>query len=98
LAEETTLVRAMARGERARALLENELLAEPFVALPKAYFDGWRNSPPRDTEGRESLWQAAQIVGLVRNHLEAVIANGGLAKRELDEIARLGERRSLFGR
>ena len=98
MADETALVRDMARGDRARALLESELLAEAFEALPKAYFDGWRNSPPRDTDGREKLWQAAQIVGLVRNHLEAVMANGGLAKRELDEIARVGERRGLFGR
>ncbi len=98
MADETALVRAMSRGERARALLESELLAEAFEALPKAYFDGWRNSPPRDTEGREKLWQAAQIVGLVKNHLEAVMANGGLAKRELDDIARVGERRGLFGR
>jgi hypothetical protein len=98
LADESALVRAMTRAARAKALLADELLAEAFEALPKAYFDGWRNSPPRDTDGRERLWQAAQIVGLVKHHLEAIVADGSLAKRELDDIARLGERRGFFGR
>ena len=98
MADEIALNRDVSRGVRAEALLRDELLVEAFEALPKAYFEGWRASPARDTDGRERLWQAAQIVGLVKRHLETIIANGSLARRELDEIARLGEKRGLFGR
>jgi hypothetical protein len=38
-------------------------------------------------DARERLWQATQIVGKVRDHLGAVLNNGKLAQRQLDELA-----------
>jgi hypothetical protein len=75
------------RGAQAKALLDNELLAEAFARLDADYIAAWRATPVRDTDARERLWQATQIVGKVRDHLTAVLNNGKLAQRQLDELA-----------
>lgn len=87
----------MARAARADALLRDELLVEAFDTLDKSYVGAWRETPIRDTEARERLWQAVQIVGKVRGHLTAIVGNGKLAQKELEEIEKLGERRKIFG-
>jgi hypothetical protein len=75
--------RAIARGARAEALLGNELLAEAFATLDAEYVKAWRTAPVRDTEMREKLWVAVNIVGKVKDHLARVIADGRLAQADL---------------
>lgn len=64
------------------------MLTEAFATLEAGYIAGWRNSPARDQDGRERLWQAVQIVGLVRTHLEMAMANGDIAQAALNDIGR----------
>jgi hypothetical protein len=87
----------MARGAQAEALLANELLVEAFNTLDAEYNAAWRNSGARDTEGRERLWQAIQILSKVQLHLKFVIEDGKIAKRQLEEIEKLGSRAKIFG-
>jgi hypothetical protein len=75
------------RGARAKALIDDELLAEAFARLDADYIAAWRATPARDTDARERLWQAVQIVGKVRDHLSTALSNGKLAQRQLDELA-----------
>jgi hypothetical protein len=84
---EDKLSRDIVRGAQAKALIDNELLAEAFARLDADYIAAWRATPARDTDARERLWQATQIVGLVRDHLAAVLSNGKLAQRQLDDLA-----------
>jgi hypothetical protein len=84
---EDKLHRDIVRGARAKALIDNELLAEAFARLDADYIAAWRTTPARDTDARERLWQATQIVGKVRDHLTAVLSNGKLAQRQLDDLA-----------
>jgi hypothetical protein len=79
------LHRDIVRGAQAKALIDNELLAEAFARLDADYIAAWRATPA--TDARERLWQATQIVGKVRDHLTAVLSNGKLAQRQLDELA-----------
>jgi hypothetical protein len=37
------------------------------------------------------------VVGKVRAHLSAIVANGHIAAKQLDELARDAERRKRFG-
>ncbi len=97
MTDEIALTKAMARAARAEALLRDELLVESFDTMEREYIQAWRQSPARDTDGRERLWQAVQIVSRVRDHLKSVVNNGKLAQRELQDIEKLGERRKLFG-
>lgn len=95
--DDDRLARADRRGAHAEALISDPLLNESLAKLEAAYAAAWKDSEPRDTEGRERLWQAVQIVGKVKNHLSKVANDGVVARKEIDQIARLGERRKLFG-
>jgi hypothetical protein len=45
-------------------------------------------TPARDTDGRERLWQATNIVAKIRDHLIKVVNDGKLSLRHLSELAR----------
>jgi hypothetical protein len=86
---EDKLQRDIGRGARAAELLKNELMQESFVTLERDYIAAWKITPARDTDGRERLWQAVNIVGLVRDHLVKVANDGKLAQRHLNELVKL---------
>lgn len=83
MSDESTLERATARAIRAEALLADELLIEAFDTLEKGYVAAWRATTVEEAAGREKLFLAINIVGKVRDHLAAVVANGKLAQAEL---------------
>jgi hypothetical protein len=85
---EDKLHRDVDRGERAKALIENDLLQEAFARLEADYIAAWRSSPARDTDARERLWQAVNVLGLVRAHIAVMVSSGKLAQRELDDLAK----------
>jgi hypothetical protein len=80
---EDKLACAIDRSRKAAELLENELLQEAFAKLEANYIEAWRNSRPMDEKAREKLWQAINIVGLVRDHLTRLVNGGKLAQKEL---------------
>ena len=77
---------AVDRGQRAKTLLENELLQEAFKTLEDDYTAAWKTWPAADTAGRERLWQAVNVLGKVRDHLARVVADARLAQRELSDL------------
>jgi len=91
------LHRDAARAAQAQDLLNNELLAESFKGLEDAYTAAWRATKIDDVTGREKLFLAINVVGKVRDNLNAIVANGKLAQSELKTIAETAERRKLFG-
>ena len=95
--DQSGLDQAAGKAVRAQELLDNELLAEAFATLEESYTAAWRASPIDDVAGREKLFLAINIVGKVRDHLVAAVANGKLAQAELTELARIAERRRRFG-
>ena len=97
MTDEIKLTEQTGRAARAQRLLSDDLLLEAFDTLDRDYLKAWRESQARDTDARERLWQAVQIVAKVRSHLSTIVANGNVAQKDLDDIARLGERRKLFG-
>lgn len=97
MSDETPLDADIRRGNDATLLLANPALIEAFDKLRADYLVAWEASPARDTDGRERLWQAYQIVGKVRTHLEHVASGGRLARKQVDEVAKLGERQKRFG-
>lgn len=95
--DESQLAAAGARALRAQELLDNDLLIEAFKTLEDNYASAWRSTALDDMQGREKLFLAINIVGKVRDHLSAAVANGRLAQAELAELARTAERRKRFG-
>jgi hypothetical protein len=90
---EHKLQRDIVRGAHAKALMDNELLQEAFAKLEADYIAAWRTTPARDTDARERLWQAVNVLGKVRDHLGQVAAAGKLAQRQIDDLATYSPRR-----
>jgi hypothetical protein len=80
---------AIARGARAKELLESDLMKDIFTRLEADYIAAWRNTCARDTDVRERLWLGVQVIGLVKDHLMIVASNGKLAQAELDRLTGL---------
>jgi len=95
--DEDELSRAAAKGNRARNLLDNDLLTEAFKGLEDSYTAAWRATTIDDVSAREKLFLAINIVGKVRDHLTAIVANGKVAQAELKELAQVAERKKRFG-
>lgn len=98
--DEIKLGIAQHKGIRAQELLENSLLQETFQYLEDTYLAAWRSTKVRETESREKLWQAVQILGIVQEHLKLHVTNGRLAAadlRRLSEEASNGRRKPSPG-
>jgi hypothetical protein len=87
MTDEFALTKAAERGARAQRLLEDDLLVEAFETLDRDYSRAWRATAARDTDARERLWQAVQVVAKVRDHLIRVVNGGKLAQRQINELA-----------
>ena len=97
MSDENGLDLVVAKARRAQDLIDDELLGEAFRALEDNYASAWRATLIDDVAGREKLFLAINIVGKVRDHLTAIVANGKLAQAELKELAQTAERRKRFG-
>ena len=72
----------IARGERAQALLDNDLLNEAFGKIRSNLHEQFEKSSAKDTEGREEAWKMLKVISEVERHLKSVIHTGKLAKAE----------------
>lgn len=84
--DDDKIARQIAEMGYAAALINNEFLWKQFDYLKQEYIAAWETMPARDTDGRERLWQAVQVVGKVRQHLTTVLNDGKIAKTDLDRL------------
>lgn len=97
MTDESPIDADLRKGRAAERLLADPVLIEAFDGLRAGYLEAWENTAARDTDARERLWQAYQIVGKVRTHLSHVAAGGKMAQVQIDQVAKMGERRKIFG-
>lgn len=83
------------RAARAKRLLEDDILKEAFAKLEEAYIKKWRESDVNDTDNRERLFLAVNMIGKVQSHLVKVVQNGSIAQRTINDIQ---ERRDRGGK
>lgn len=86
--DEVKLLQADIRAVRAQALLENELLTQCFEQLKADYLDQWKKTSVLQTDVREKYWLALRVVDVVQDHLHTIVANGKLARADLNDLAR----------
>lgn len=84
-----------ARGERARQLLENTVLAEALKAIKDDVMSQWMECPARDKEGKEALWQLAKTAQKFENILIGYVQTGKLAS---DKLKTFEEKRGVLDR
>ena len=71
------------RGEKAQALLRNEIFIETFDFLEKQYHDAWANSSVDQNEAREKIFMMLQNLQTVKQHIESVVMTGKLTNDQL---------------
>lgn len=76
----------MERGEKAAALLRNELLQEAFSQLETDFIQAWKASSVEDSQNRERLYMLCQNLSALQGYLESIVTGGKLAKSQLDEL------------
>lgn len=97
MTDEITLTRATEKAAQAQRLLDDPMLKDAFKTLEDGYMAGWRATTIDDVTGREKLFLAVNVIGKVRDHLTSIVNGGKIAQAELQEIAKLAERKKRFG-
>lgn len=92
MTDEHALLRDTGAALGAQSLLDNGQLKSAFAGLEEAYTAAWRSTRIDDVTGREKLFLAINVVGKVRDHLQAIVNNGKLAQAELRALAETAER------
>lgn len=83
---EDKLALAVARAAKAEALRKDEILNEAFAEYERELIAKWKSWPAGDTDGRERIWQAVNIIGKVKDHLLKVVNDGKVAKDAIDGL------------
>lgn len=84
----TTPDETIARGNRARALLADEVLQDAFAQLGANFLSAWRATEPEAVEDRERLWVAVGVLEGVQAILRGY-ADSGLVEVERLRVERL---------
>ncbi len=74
------------RGERAKLLLENELLKEGFEKIHEALIQSWKESKPDEKERRDDAWRSLKLLEKLQSELTRIVRTGKDAKTRLLEI------------
>ncbi|MBY0432330.1 MAG: hypothetical protein K2Q10_14125 [Rhodospirillales bacterium] len=81
MSAEAKLHADLAAAQRAELVLGE--VGHVIDQLKQDYLGAWANTSARDTDARERLFLAVQVVEKVRAHFQAKIQHGRLAKVEL---------------
>lgn len=90
-----TLEERVARAERVRNILNDELVREAFDGVRAEYAQAWEMTKENQERERERIWLLMKTLEKVRGHLVAIVEDGKLAQ---NEITQFQKRRSIFGR
>lgn len=80
------LLEQSAKADRARDILESEVFNDALATIEADYITLWKNTPVRDSAAREHIWAQLKNLGLLKDHLQIVMAGGNLAKKQLEEM------------
>ena len=86
----------MNRSSQAKQILENNLFKEAIESLKKIYSEALlEKTGAKESDTREKLWIAYNVVGKVEQHLQSILETGKLAEKQL-EIFRKSQQEKKF--
>ena len=83
--QEGKLNQEITQANKAKQLFEEPLLKESFEKLKKLYSESLFNTGATETETREKLWLAYNIVSKVEQNLLEIIDTGKLASKQMED-------------
>ena len=83
--EQAKLQQELSQSNKASELLNDPLLKESFNKLKNLYSTSLLNTGANETETREKLWLAFNIVGKVEQNLQEILDTGKLASKQLED-------------
>jgi hypothetical protein len=86
MASEDKLRDALQRGDRAKLLLQNELLIEAFEKLENKIMEEWKATDPEDKERREDAWRSLKLLQTLQGQFRRIVTTGEAASKELVRI------------
>jgi len=78
-----TIEQRIYNGDRAREVLENEAFDQAFTDMKTEIIEQWTNSPVRDLDGREKLYQLLKLADKLKATLQTSLETGKLATLDL---------------
>ena len=79
--------RELSQSSQAKQLLGNKLFQEAFSSLKKIYSEALlEKTGAKESDTREKLWIAYNVVGKVEQHLKSILETGKLAEKQLDSF------------
>lgn len=87
-----TIEQRVYEGNRAKEVLENEVFQAVFNDIEQEVTKSWMDSPARDQEGREKLWQYLTLLRKVKAQITTTLETGKLAQLELQHKQSLYDR------
>ncbi len=77
----------ISRSNEAKQILESKLFQESIETLKKIYSEALlEKTGAKESDTREKLWIAYNVVGKVEQHLQTVIETGELATKQLEDF------------
>jgi len=83
--EQAKLQEELNQANKAKQLFENPLLKESFDKLKKLYTESLFSTGATETEAREKLWLAYNVVSKVEQNLFEILDTGKLASKQLED-------------
>ena len=84
--EQAKLQQEVHQSNKAKDLFDNPLVKESFDKLKNLYSTSLLNTGANETDTREKLWLAYNIVGKVEQHLQEILDTGKLASKQLEDF------------
>lgn len=77
--------RVLERANRARAILEDELVAEIFDRMERRLVEAWAASGPAEMAVREDSYRSLRALQNFRSEFERLLSDGKVAERDLND-------------
>ncbi len=87
--DENTLAAEMARGEKAKRILEDELVKEALQSMRKNLMTEWERSKVNDQKGREKVWLTLHVLNEFERALASHMETGKFAKIEMSKLQQM---------
>jgi len=84
--EKAKLQQEVNQSNKSKDLFDNPLVKESFDKLKNLYSTSLLNTGANETDTREKLWLAYNIVGKVEQHLQEILDTGKLASKQLEDF------------